>query len=110
MGERERGTFHGEAWENWVYSDPSVLCPSSPSPPAWPDLSITPSPGAQAVGPSAEPWSAEWGRRCAGSDQTDLNGADGSGGQRLQVLRVQEVAGVSAQHLQDPDRKPIRLA
>lgn len=111
MGERKRGTFHVEAWENWVYSDPSVLRPSSPSPPAWPDLSITPSLGAQAGGPSAEQRCAEWGWRCAGSDQqTDLNGADGSGGQRLQVLRVQEVAGVSAQHLQDPDRKPIRLA
>lgn len=42
--------------------------------------------------------------------ETDLNGADGSGGQRLQVLRVQEVTGVSAQHLQDPDREPVRLA
>lgn len=39
-----------------------------------------------------------------------LNGADGSGGQRLQVLRMQEVAGVRAQHLQDPDGEPVCLA
>lgn len=51
------------------------------------------------------------GTALGGRDQdTDLNGADGSGRQRLQVLRVQEVAGVSAQHLQDPDREPVRLA
>lgn len=88
-----------------------VLRPSLLPPPAWPDWSVAPSPRAQGAGPWARQWWAEWGRRRAGSDQeTDLNGADGSGGQRLQVLRVQEVAGVSAQHLQDPDREPVRLA
>lgn len=92
-------------------SDPSVLRPFSHRPPVWPDLSVAPSPRAQGAGPWARQWWAEWGRRWTGSDQsTDLNGADGSGGQRLQVLRMQEVAGVRAQHLQDPDGEPVCLA
>lgn len=89
-------------------SDPSV----SPSllslrRPVGPDPRVAPSRGAQGAGQ----WWAEWGGRSAGSDQgTDLDGAHGRGGQRLQVLRVQEVAGVSAQHLQYPDGEPVRLA
>lgn len=64
--------------------------------------------GSRATGPA---WVEEWGSVLGGQrPETDLNWADGSGRQRLQVLRVQEVAGVSAQHLQDPDREPVRLA
>ena len=112
-GERGRGTFSpgekpGGGGENPVGSDPSV----SPSllslrRPVGTDPRVAPSRGAQGAGQ----WWAEWGGRSAGSDQgTDLDGAHGRGGQRLQVLRVQEVAGVSAQHLQYPDGEPVRLA
>lgn len=63
MGERGMGAFHGEAWGNWVGFDPSVLCLSSPSPPAWPEQSVAQSPGAQGVGPWAQRWWEEWERR-----------------------------------------------